>query len=261
MSARTTAVLLDVQDTIARLAVGVRADRLLDVGCWDGSTTMRYAQACGAKRVFGVEYFPGPAESARSRGIDVSELDLERGRLPHGSGTIDLVICNQVFEHLKNVFGVLGEIHRVLVVGGSFIVSMPNLASLHNRVLLALGAQPTSIRILGPHVRGFSYLHTKRFLTLNDLFEVTSERGCGFYPFSIGMGRWLARAFKSGAHTMVFHLTKTSHTGESWSEHIARHGFQTVFLENEALIEPVGTGRLSQANASTNQNTGSAKAW
>lgn len=102
MSARTTAVLRDVEDTIARLAGDVRADRLLDIGCWDGSATTRYALACGAHHALGVEYFPEPAESARSRGIEVSELDLERGRLPHESGTIDLIICNQVFEHLKS---------------------------------------------------------------------------------------------------------------------------------------------------------------
>ncbi len=42
------------------------------------------------------------------------------------SMSVDFVICFQVIEHIKDDFGLVEEIHRVLRPGGKFIVSTPN---------------------------------------------------------------------------------------------------------------------------------------
>jgi SAM-dependent methyltransferase len=65
---RCEEVLLGVHDRIEALLRDVvrpseggdGARTFLDVGCWDGSTTRRFAEALGAGRVLGVEYFPDP---------------------------------------------------------------------------------------------------------------------------------------------------------------------------------------------------------
>jgi hypothetical protein len=65
---------------------------------------------------------------------------------------------------MKELFWIAHQVSRVLRVGGSFVIGVPNLASLHNRVLLALGRQPTSIRSASAHVRGFTKPDLAAFL-------------------------------------------------------------------------------------------------
>src|SRR5205823_11009821 len=133
-----------------------RPPGLLDIGCWDGASTARYGESLGAAALAGIEVFDGPARVAEERGIDVARRDLERETFPWPDAAFDVVVANQVFEHLKNIWLPLSEAYRVLKAGGHLVVSVPNLASLHNRVLLAFGRQPTSIHTLGPHVRGYT---------------------------------------------------------------------------------------------------------
>src|SRR5688572_22672335 len=44
--------------------------RLLDVGCWDGTSTQRYGAAIGAE-THGIEIFPQAAKEAEARGVQV----------------------------------------------------------------------------------------------------------------------------------------------------------------------------------------------
>ena len=128
---------------LRHIATFDRPSSLLDVGCWDGRTTIEYTRAAGGARAYGIEVFPEPASQAGQRGISVSVMDLEHDRFPWPDRSMDVVVCNQVFEHLKNLWLPMSEIARVLRADGHLLFSVPNLASLHNRVLLALGRQPT----------------------------------------------------------------------------------------------------------------------
>jgi SAM-dependent methyltransferase len=51
----------------------------------------------------------------------------DAGRLPFKSGTFDTVICREVIEHIPvaQVHAVLSEIHRVLVDGGTLLLTSP----------------------------------------------------------------------------------------------------------------------------------------
>jgi SAM-dependent methyltransferase len=176
--------------------------RLLDVGCWDGTATVRFADTLGAAMA-GIEIFPEPAERARARGIDVAAVDLEREGFPWADATFDVVIANQIFEHLKNIYLPLSEVYRVLRPGGYFVISVPNLASAHNRVLLALGRQPTSIRTPGVHVRGYTLHELLGLVRLGGVFGVEAVRGVGFYPLTARLARPIARLWTNGSHTVV----------------------------------------------------------
>lgn len=235
MSLLTEQVKTDVCLAIESMCKKVGGKRLLDVGCWDGEWTVRYRRSAGASEVWGVEFFEAPAKEAEAKGIRVERCDLEEGALPFADGQFDLVVCNQVFEHLKGIFDLLTEIHRVLSVGGYFMFSVPNLASMHNRLILAFGGQPTSIRIIGPHVRGFAYRHTRKFMTLNGLFSVAAVRGCGFYPFPIQLGRLIGRMWPGGSHTFLLVLKKTDKVAPAWSEVVADLGLQSVFTGRDRV--------------------------
>jgi SAM-dependent methyltransferase len=184
---------------------------LLDVGCWDGVECQSYGVSLKTRRLLGVEIFETQARQAEGRGIEVARVNLEQDNLPWADASVDVVVCNQVFEHLKDIFRPLDEIARVLKPGGYLVISVPNLASLHNRVMLAAGMQPTSIRIFGPHVRGFAKGEFERFLLTGGLFDCKHVRGVGFHPLppSFG-GNLLGDLWRGACHTPIWVLRRTT---------------------------------------------------
>lgn len=214
MSDLCSQVLVEVGATIERLLRGVadghREATLLDVGCWDGELSGRCGAALGAQRMLGVEVYEGPAAEAEAKGLEVARVDLESGRFPWEDGSVDVVVCNQVLEHLKNVWLPMTEMHRVLRPGGHAILSVPNLASLHNRALLALGRQPTSIRVLGPHVRGYAFGEFRDLVSLGGAYEVERALTAGFYPLPAAWSRPFSTLWKSAGHTTVVLARKTT---------------------------------------------------
>lgn len=230
-------VLAETQDAILHAIDDLRLprhtrQRLLDVGCWDGSATVRYGAAANAE-LHGIEIFPAPAREAAARGLQVAGLDLEQAPFPDGDASFDVVVANQVFEHLKNIWLPLTEIHRVLRVGGHFFISVPNLASLHNRALLALGRQPTSIRTLGMHVRGYTLHELLGLVTLGGVFAVQRVIGVGFYPLPARLARPLARLWPGASHTVVVVLRKTADVAvspwQAYREQEIEAGAQTFY--------------------------------
>ena len=125
----------------AILSVCRPAARLLDLGCGDGSFTMRVAERVGAAEVHGVELIAHIAAAARERGVTVAETSLGE-RLPYEDASFDAIHSNQVIEHLPFTDHFLREIRRLLKPGGYAVVSTNNLASWHNVFSLVLGWQP-----------------------------------------------------------------------------------------------------------------------
>lgn len=218
MSRMCSQVLAEVHRSILgllrQITSSARVSTLLDVGCWDGGTTIEYARAAGGARAYGIEVFQDPASQAAGRGISVAVMDLERDRFPWADQSIDLVVCNQVFEHLKNVWLPMSEIARVLRAGGHLVFSVPNLASLHNRALLALGRQPTSIRTFGPHVRGFTLGEVRAFLSAGGIFRIRRTTAAGFYPLPAAWARPFAALLPGAAHTSILWVQKMAHASE-----------------------------------------------
>jgi SAM-dependent methyltransferase len=237
MSRLLEGVLDEVDRTIVRLLERARREgpapqALLDVGCWDGAHTERYARLLGCA-AFGVEIFEAQARQAEARGIAVTRLDLEHARFPWADASMDVVVSNQVFEHLKNVWRPMSEVFRVLRPGGWLVLSVPNLASLHNRLLLALGRQPTSIRTLGPHVRGYAFGEIRNLVALGGCFRIERAVGVGFYPFAGSLAKAIARLWPGASHTTVLLARKAHEAVEppwvSWYRQERQAGLQSSF--------------------------------
>lgn len=217
---------------LAERAGRAGARSLLDVGCWDGRRTVEYASAAGIQLADtrGVEFFPEMARMA-GRAFTCHRVDIERDALPFEDETVDLVVCNQVMEHCKDIFRPLDEIHRVLRTGGHLVFSVPNLGSLHNRLMLAAGLQPSSIRVLGPHVRGFTHRATSELLSLNGRFEIERVVGVGLYPLPARVGDRVALRMPGISHTTITLARRNSASGPGWEETIRRQGEQTAFFD------------------------------
>ncbi len=176
-------------DLLVRATAGRDLRSVLDVGCGAGGYTMQHAEALGVplERVTGVDYHPDHLTVARQR-FQTERVDLEREKLPFDDGSFELIICNQVLEHMKNVFWVLAEMDRVLAVGGVLAVGVPNLTSLLNRSVLLVGRQPVTIDIGGPHVRGFAHRSFRDFLLRHPGYRLETQLGSSLYPWPAKLG-------------------------------------------------------------------------
>ena len=117
---------------------------LLDLGCDDGANTTRFAAAARAAETHGLELIEERAEEAAGRGVQVRIGDPIK-RFPFDDRSFDVVVSNQVIEHLCDTDNFVRESYRVLRPGGLAVVSTENLASWHNIGALMFGWQPFSL--------------------------------------------------------------------------------------------------------------------
>ena len=115
-------------DNIRRALHGRTGGRVLDLGCGDGRTTVALCESIRATSIRGVERHLETAEAARMLGIDVVDADLDEV-LPFEDASFDVVISNQVIEHLSDTDTFVEKNCRVLVPSGAAIVSTENMPS------------------------------------------------------------------------------------------------------------------------------------
>lgn len=182
----------------------------VDLGAGAGGDLQTFRTACQSADLHGVEVNAENQAALGRAGVAVHPLDIEYDRLPFDDSTIDLVSLNQLLEHTKQVYWILHEISRTLRLGGHLIIGVPNLASFHNRILLAAGRQPTVIKTASAHVRGFTKPDLLGFLAdgFPGGYELVALRGSNFYPFPPGIARRLADWFPTLAWGLFFLLRK-----------------------------------------------------
>jgi SAM-dependent methyltransferase len=159
--------------------------KILDLGAGVGTDLLnlktRFPNSC----LFGIESNPAYCQTLAAKKIRVESFDLERTRYPFDDDMFDVIIANQIMEHTKEVFWIFQEVCRLLKPGGVFVVGVPNLASLHNRFLLAIGRVPTCIRSNSAHVRGFVASDMIRTICDGNAFlPYKRTLGSGFYPLN-----------------------------------------------------------------------------
>lgn len=193
-----------------------RAGSLLDVGAGDCSMTVEYQRTLGvpAERMHTIEMLDKYI-SAYPPYIQNSKVNLEDGRFPYADEAFDLVVCSQVLEHLKNIFLPLSEMERVLKPGGYLALGVPNLAALHNRLLLAFGAQPLCNAITGPHIRCFAHKDFLKFLLSNPCFSLVRCAGSTLYPLPYPLVDYGARLFPGLSAYTFYLLRKERSSAES----------------------------------------------
>ncbi len=143
-------------------------------------------------------------------GLDVRRCDIEREPLPFDTGSVDAVVFNELFEHLRiDPIFTLEEVRRVLKPGGRLLLSTPNLRSfrgIRNLLLRDEGhavsggvyRQYEKLRTLGHmgHVREYTVTETTAFLERIGLVtEQVVYRG-GHGRGLVGLGERLAPSFR-----------------------------------------------------------------
>ena len=205
--------------------------RVVDLGAGTGVDLEAALDVCPDAEAVAVEVHPPYAERLEGRGWTVLRLDVEREVLPLEDGSVDVVVANQILEHVKELFWILHQVSRVLSGEGHLVVGVPNLASLHNRLLLLAGRQPTALHLHSAHVRGFTRAGLLRLLdeAAPGLYRLVDRGGSNFYPFPPLLARPLARLLPSLAWGSFFLLRKERPYEDDFVRFLEREELETNF--------------------------------
>lgn len=185
--------------------------QLLDIGAGHGRTLM-YLEARGLDpgiAFHGLDTDPGRlARLYRPERWAYQIHDVERG-LPYADASMDIVVCEQVLEHLAHPAQVLDEIRRVLRPGGIAILGVPTfppvLSQIRRHVVpffdRLIGKDREHAQAFSRHsftgalrrVPGFEVEDTYGFRILSGGLLIGLEDFAWWYRFN----RWLGRKFPS----------------------------------------------------------------
>lgn len=129
--------------------------RILDVGCADGFILAPFTSQ---HEVLGADVSPQFAPLALKAGFASHQCkDLSSDRLDIADGSIDAVFCGQTIEHVIDSDWLLCELNRSLKIGGSLMVTTPNVRSLHTLLRLLINEPPAfGAKYRSGHVRDWT---------------------------------------------------------------------------------------------------------
>lgn len=114
----------DLDQVVTQKALGdLRFKSILEIGCGTGKNTALLAQI--SERVRAIDFSEGMIEKAkekvRASNVAFSIADLTQ-RWHCDDGSVELVVCNLVLEHIEDLHFIFAEAARVFVKQGRFFV-------------------------------------------------------------------------------------------------------------------------------------------
>lgn len=116
--------------------------KILDLGCMEGVVINKILKNCTKKyKLYGIDLINKKLVDKR---IIYTKKDFDNKDLPYASNSFDVIVCNQVIEHIIHKDKLIEECHRILKKGGVCFMATENIASLDNVVSLLFGQDPLS---------------------------------------------------------------------------------------------------------------------
>lgn len=208
---------------------------VIDLGAGQGDDLSIVAHIHPNSKLYALETYKPYIEKLESKGISVFNCDLEKDKLPFDDESVDVIIMNQIMEHVKEVFWILHEVSRVLKPNGHFIVGVPNLGGLQNRVLLLFGHQPSIIKNNSAHVRGYTKADFVQLLYSGfpNGFKLLECKGSNFYPLPPLLAKPLAKIFPLMSWAIFMNFKKVNKYDGGFIEFPKRSGLETNFYTGE----------------------------
>ncbi len=159
-------------------------NRLLDVGCGDGSFALNIKNKfC---KIYGAEISKEAAFIARKQNVSTSVMDLNLS-LSYKNNAFDAVTCLDVIEHLLDPGSVIDEMYRVLQPCGQLVLTTPNIRNFRNLYkLIFKGMFPHTTT--DTFVWGGGHLH---YFTRKDIYTLLNKAGFKKISFSINQEQFL----------------------------------------------------------------------
>lgn len=157
--------------------------RVLDIGCGAGGTGAYLKAKFPNAKVWGIELNKAAAKVAAERLDTVisgkfEEIELENYGIERGS--LDLVICADVLEHMYNPWQVMVKLRHYLADDGQVVISIPNIRFLPLLDDLARGYWRYS-------ASGILDITHLRFFTLQELRRFLFETGYSLHNIRFGL--------------------------------------------------------------------------
>ena len=158
---------------------------ILEIGCGTGKNTGFLAQV--AARVDALDFSKGMIEKAKEKvkreNVKFSVADLTQ-TWPCEDQVYDLIVCNLVLEHIRDLAFIFSEASRVLEAGGQFLIN-----ELHpfrqyegKKARFRRGERVTEIPAFVHHISDFLNAAARNGLTLVKLHERWHEEDQGKPP-------------------------------------------------------------------------------
>ncbi|MBD3238370.1 MAG: methyltransferase domain-containing protein [Candidatus Moranbacteria bacterium] len=164
-----------IKKILALLPNLTKIKTVLDLGCGRGAVSAALVKK--GLRVFGVDVNHKALKEARKRGLKVKKADLETG-LPFKKFKFDLILANDIIEHIYDWQGLAQELNRVLRPAGKIIIVTPNHFDIRSRLAI-LGGRGIVHWSSRQWTTAAQYGHI-RFLKLQELEAFWQAQG--FYP-------------------------------------------------------------------------------
>ncbi len=145
-------------------------NRLLDVGCGDGSLIVPLQGK--VRLMLGLDMDLSACREASAKGLRVQCADLNTRHLPYRDGVLDAVTCLDVIEHVLDPRHLLRELARVLRPHGVLVVTTPNTRAYWHISTLIRGRFPHTSS--DPEGYDGGHLH---YFTFADVCHLLQEAG------------------------------------------------------------------------------------
>jgi 2-polyprenyl-3-methyl-5-hydroxy-6-metoxy-1,4-benzoquinol methylase len=147
-----------------------RTVRVLDLGCGQGHITARMLEAFPTAEISAVDYSISAIDYAIRTFPGIDFIVASAYRLPYVPGYFDMVVCNNIWEHVPDPLALLGAIKKVIKPGGHLVISTPSRYRIWNLLRVVRGKAATLMSNL--HVTEYSVGQVKEQLRFSG-FEVT----------------------------------------------------------------------------------------
>jgi SAM-dependent methyltransferase len=204
---------------------------IIDLGAGSGQDLQIAKNIYPNANLHAIEVYEPYRSILKNKGFFVHSINIEKDIFPFADKSVDIIIANQILEHLKEIFWVFHQATRILKKGGSFIIGVPNIAALHNRLLLLLGRQPSQLKNWSAHVRGWSKSDLLNFIKncYKSGYTLKDFGGSNFYPFPPIISKPLAKIFPNLAWGSFFHLIKKREYLNEFIEYPLKEKLETNF--------------------------------
>lgn len=106
----------------------IESGRIVDIGCYAGNFAFAALQRFPDATVIGIDYFADHIGIARAVFPEMAQnfIQMSVYDLSFDDNSLDCVTLQEIVEHLEGAAQAVKEINRVLKVGGTAIISVPN---------------------------------------------------------------------------------------------------------------------------------------
>jgi SAM-dependent methyltransferase len=218
---------ISVFQTKIRNISNLTGDKLLDVGCGDGSFTIPLAD--NFKKVVAIDVQQNFLDSFKAKvlGTDKFEiLNMSAEKMDFENNTFDAIITIETIEHIPDLQKAASEFYRVLKPGGELIITCPNRLFPFENHGMRIGKREFHTRI--PLLTYFPFLHSK--YSLARVFTVSS-----LHKLFVPIG------FKK--EKIDFIWPTFEHGGNIFTP-VLRPLFKVMRLMERSFVRPFGTSIL-----------------